>query len=94
MTDNSFSKVDKYDGYVIGPNGELLGPYTNQTHSSENGYANASNAGVSWYADLKGYIGVQPTKLYGRAHSNLLQNQQLPAVQQLCMVTMFTQKQN
>lgn len=27
--------------------------------------ANASNAGVSWYADLKGYIGVQPTKLYG-----------------------------
>ena len=65
MTDNSFSKVDKYDGYVIGPNGELLGPYTNQTHSSENGYANASNAGVSWYADLKGYIGVQPTKLYG-----------------------------
>ena len=28
------------------------------------------------------------------AHSNLLQNQQLPAVQQLCMVTMFTQKQN
>lgn len=57
--------VDKYDGYVIGPNGELLGPYTNQTHSSENGYANASNAGVSWYADLKGYIGVQPTKLYG-----------------------------
>ena len=56
MTDNSFSKVDKYDGYVIGPNGELLGPYTNQTHSSENGYANASNAGVSWYADLKGYI--------------------------------------
>lgn len=38
---------------------------TNQTHSSENGYANASNAGVSWYADLKGYIGVQPTKLYG-----------------------------
>jgi hypothetical protein len=50
---------------VIGPNGELLGPYTNQTHSSENGYANASNAGVSWYADLKGYIGVQPTKLYG-----------------------------
>ena len=22
-------------------------------------------AGVSWYADLKGYIGVQPTKLYG-----------------------------
>ena len=43
----------------------FLGPYTNQTHSSENGYANASNAGVSWYADLKGYIGVQPTKLYG-----------------------------
>lgn len=34
-------------------------------YSSENGYANASNAGVSWYADLKGYIGVQPTKLYG-----------------------------
>lgn len=65
MTDNSFSKVDTYDGYVIGPNGELFGPYTNQTHSSENGYANASNAGVSWYADLKGYVGVQPTKLYG-----------------------------
>lgn len=65
MMDNSFSKIDKYDGYVVGPNGELYGPYTDQTHSSENGYANASNAGVSWYSDLKGYAGVQPTKLYG-----------------------------
>lgn len=65
MTDNSFSKVDKYDGYITDANGKIYGPYTNQIHSSENGYASASNAGVTWYADLKGYIGINPTKLYG-----------------------------
>ncbi len=65
MTDNSFSKVDKYDGYVSDSAGNLYGPYTNQIHSSESGYASASDSGVTWYADLKGYIGVNPTKLYG-----------------------------
>lgn len=65
MMDNSFSKVDKYDGLVVNANGVVVGTVTDQVHSSEDGYANASNAGVTWYADLKGYIGVQPTKLYG-----------------------------
>lgn len=71
MADNSFSKIDKYDGYIVDTNGILYGPYTNQIHSSENGYANASAAGVSWYADLKGYVGIQPTKLYGSCTFNL-----------------------
>ena len=65
MADNSFSKVDKYDGYVTDSAGNIYGPYINQIHSSESGYASASNAGVTWYADLKGYVGVNPTKLYG-----------------------------
>lgn len=65
MTDDSFSKVDKYDGYVTDSNGIIYGPFTDQIHSSENGYASAGDAGVTWYADLKGYIGVNPTKLYG-----------------------------
>lgn len=65
MTDSSFSKVDKYDGYITDANGIIISTVKNQTHSSESGYASASNAGVTWYADLKGYIGVTPTKLYG-----------------------------
>lgn len=65
MMEGSFSKVDKFNGYIINVDGSLLGPYTNQIHSSENGYANASTAGVTWYADLKGYTGFQITDLYG-----------------------------
>lgn len=65
MTDDSFSKVDKYDGYVTGASGIPIGPHIGLVHSSENGYASASAAGVTWYADLKGYTGIEPTKLYG-----------------------------
>lgn len=71
MSDNSFKKVDKYDGYIVDSNGTMH-TYTNQIHSSENGYANASNAGVSWYADLKGYTGIIPTNLYGYAIFDLV----------------------
>lgn len=65
LMDDSFSKADKYDGYDIASDGSLLGPYYGRFHSSENGYASASEAGVNWYADLKGYTGISATKLYG-----------------------------
>lgn len=65
MVDDSFSKVDKYDGYIIDLDGSLLGPYTNQIHSYEDGYASGSSVGVTWYADLKGYTGFTITDLYG-----------------------------
>lgn len=70
LEDDSFTKVDKYDGYDPAL-GVIFGKVTNQIHSSENAYANGYPAGVSWYADLKGYIGNQPTKLYGYGTFNL-----------------------
>lgn len=72
MSDDGFYKEDRYDGYIIGANGEHIGPYVNQIHSSESRYASGSSAGVSWYADLKGYIGVVPTALYGYGRFKLV----------------------
>ncbi len=63
LVDNSFSKVDKYDGYIIF-NGEPVYSY-NQIHSSEDGYARSGEGFVTWYADLKGYLGIIPSRLYG-----------------------------
>ncbi|HIQ77384.1 MAG TPA: hypothetical protein IAB79_08090 [Candidatus Faecousia excrementipullorum] len=66
MVSNSFYKVDMYDGFIENATtGAVSGPYIGQIHSSEYGYANASSSGVTWYADLKGYNGITPTKLYG-----------------------------
>lgn len=70
LTDDSFYKTDKYDGYVV-VGGVIVGKVTDQIHSSEKSYAYASNAGVTWYADLKGYIGTQPSRLYGFAEFKL-----------------------
>lgn len=70
MIDESFSKVDKFDGYIV-LNGETTGPYIGQEQSSEKGYAVSSADGVTWYADLKGYTGITVTKLYGSATFNL-----------------------
>lgn len=64
LADDTFSKVDKYSGWFldVGNNTQWI---SDEIHSSENGYAHASPAGVSWYADLKGNIGVNVTELYG-----------------------------
>lgn len=70
MADDSFSKVDKYDGYIIIEG--IMFTYTGKVHSSEDGYASASDDGVSWYADLKGYIGVTPYRLYGNGSFELI----------------------
>lgn len=64
MKPGSFEKIDKYDGIIVN-NVQIVSTVINQVHSYEQGYASSSNAGVTWYADLKGYTGVSPTKLYG-----------------------------
>lgn len=63
MKDDSFYKVDMYDGF-ISVNGYLQS-FTGEIKSEEDGYASAFNAGVTWYADLVGHLGVTATKLYG-----------------------------
>lgn len=66
MQDDSFYKVDNYDGYVVDPSsGLILSTITGGIHSQENGYAKGFSSGVTWYADLKGYLGITVTKLYG-----------------------------
>ncbi len=66
MVARTFHKVDQYDGQLVDPStGITTGYVSNATHSEEYGYANASAAGVSWYADLKGYIGIIPSSLHG-----------------------------
>lgn len=67
MSANSFKKYDKYNGYDADGNF-----YQGQIHSSGTDFANASNSGVSWYADLKGYIGLRASNLYGYATFNLV----------------------
>ena len=62
----SFYKVDKFNGQLTDPNTGITNVYINDAiHSEEHRYANGSPSGISWYADLKGYIGVSPTSLYG-----------------------------
>lgn len=60
----SFHKVDYYDTFVYDGNGNPV-PDVGNIHSEESGYASASEAGVTWYADLKGYGVLTPTALYG-----------------------------
>lgn len=64
LEDDSFSKVDKFTGYFTDFDGTAYWLH-DEIHSSESGYAEASTAGVSWYADLKGNIGIVVTELYG-----------------------------
>lgn len=66
IKDNSFYKIDKYDGNYINSSGMPTGSFTGKVKSEEYGYASAYSAGVTWYADLKGYdILLVATKLYG-----------------------------
>ncbi len=67
LKNNSFYKVDMYDGTITEANG-IIKTFTNKIKSSQYGYANASNVGVTWYADLIGHFDTpysRITKLHG-----------------------------
>ncbi len=64
LKDDSFYKVDKFTGFYTYEPGVVTW-LRDEVHSLETGYAIASPSGVSWYADLKGNIGVTVTELYG-----------------------------
>lgn len=69
MVDDTFEKTDYYREYIIDSvTGEtsLSGV---KIKSHENGYADGSDNGVTWYADLKG--GLNVTELYGEASVTL-----------------------
>lgn len=65
MKDSSFYKVDKYDGFIA--NESYYESFTGEIKSEEYGYARAFDSGVTWYADLVGYLGITATKLYGHS---------------------------
>lgn len=73
MKDNSFYKVDKYDGYYINSSGAPTGEtFTGAIKSEEYGYASGYSAGVTWYADLRGYdILYVADALYGHGEFTL-----------------------
>lgn len=72
MMDDSFYKVDKYDGYIATVTG-IKKTFKNQITSLEPGYANGSPFGVKWYADLKGYDGItRITSLHGYGSFQLI----------------------
>lgn len=72
IKDDSFYKVDKYDGYTTEVDGAIK-TFTDKVKSSEYGYANAYSAGVTWYADLKGYDGFNNiTRLHGYSSFQLV----------------------
>ena len=66
MKDDSFYKVDLYDGHYTqngNPTGET---FTGAVKSEEYGYAAGYSSGVTWYADLRGYTeSYVVDKLYG-----------------------------
>lgn len=64
MQDDSFYKVDYYDGEYVESAG-VIAKVTEGIHSEEYGYASGSPIGVTWYADLKGYGDITVKKLYG-----------------------------
>lgn len=75
MKTGSFYKVDRYD-YTILSNGET----GSATHSSEPGYASAFENGVTWYADLKGYVSnMTINRLYGHGQF-ILQKESNPTM--------------
>lgn len=71
MKTDSFHKIDLYDGYYKLDNFGLIKieEFTRRIQSEEYGYAKANAEGVTWYADLRGYLGevIQEkiTRLYG-----------------------------
>ena len=69
MVDDTFEKTDYYREYIVDSvTGEtsLSGV---KIKSQENGYADGSDNGVAWYADLKG--GLNVAELYGEASVTL-----------------------
>ena len=69
MVDDTFEKTDYYDDYRIDSvTGETTLSSEN-IHSRETGYAQGSDDGVVWYADLKG--GLSIANLYGEASVTL-----------------------
>ena len=72
MQPGSFYKVDKLNGELVDPNTGITTSYINGAiQSEEYGYANGYPSGVTWYADLKGYIGPIVTSLYGHGEFTL-----------------------
>lgn len=72
MKSNSFHKVDQYEYTSV-----YTGVSGSGTHSSEAGYASASKDGVTWYADLKGYIAEGVIrKLYGHGQFILVKDKE------------------
>lgn len=72
VKDNSFYKVDKYDGYIATVQG-IKKSFHDQITSSETEYANGYFGGVSWYADLKGHDGItRITSLHGYGSFQLI----------------------
>ena len=63
MKDNSFYKVDYYDGFFTADGSSR--PLKHEIKSEEYGYAKGFDAGVTWYADLVGHAGITATRLYG-----------------------------
>lgn len=65
MKDNSFYKVDMYDGAYAADDGTLYDYFFNRIKSEENGYAKGFSSGVTWYADLVGQWPFVLTRLHG-----------------------------
>ncbi|HKM01016.1 MAG TPA: hypothetical protein VJ083_03075 [Sedimentibacter sp.] len=69
MKDDTFYKVDMYDGfYSTDPEYE---EFYGAIKSEEYGYAKGFNSGVTWYADLVGYLGITAIALYGHGEFTL-----------------------
>ena len=73
MKDDSFYKIDKYDGYYINTSGAPTGEtFTGAIKSEEYGYGSGYSSGVTWYADLRGYdILYVADALYGHGEFTL-----------------------
>lgn len=72
MQSGSFHKVDWFDGMHYSGTGTYIGNVIGVVHSEAYNYANSCPGGVSWYADLAGYITYIPTRLYGGASFKLV----------------------
>ena len=69
MVDDTFEKTDYYDDYRIDSVTGETALSSENIHSRETGYAQGSDDGVVWYADLKG--GLSIANLYGEASVTL-----------------------
>lgn len=67
MEPGTFHRKDFYDGIIANEYGST--PVKGLIKTDDDSFCDASPTGVSWYADLKGYVGnvTTVTKLYGEA---------------------------